>query len=459
MAGIDRQSIGTPELDWVTQQNLANPTFDLDYEKIERFRVECWSLRSKVRDLRRDLREKEGDKSRADDKLIQRMSMEVFGLSPSRNAAAQDGKSIAEFMEECRNARDVYGPLEDECNLLEDQLSAQEFELTKLEKQFNRRWRQPPRVETTIPTLAAPQSSSPKAPTTPDIEEIPQDHPLVNEFESRLGDLDILKERLIDLEEERDILAEERDSRERVGISLATEDQNWLNNSQRLLDHLHESIPTTQADVDRLKMECLSRGLLDENGEPTDFQSRERNTFQDDEEMNSVNQMSEYTKHPILLPKPGAKHVLSRNITPESEKKSDSLGGKINSWILGQLRESPLEVNLLERTFQKHYGEIDDRWEHAVLAVWWDDGTAIAEGVRVYTSSLTTQAHLLSSHYSSESSHIESKLHNNEAQPVLLAHQVYFSPSPDHSDGTEKEDSSGLSSYLLPRAEIRWNQQ
>jgi len=66
---------------------------------------------------------------------------------------------------------------------------------------------------------------------------------------------------------------------------------------------------------------------------------------------------------------------------------------RINEWMLRQLRNSALDVNLLARTFQAIFGEIDDRWQIHVLTLWYNDGTMISAGsVRIYTSSMTTQA-------------------------------------------------------------------
>ena len=413
-------SLRAPAVRMGSDHNFGDPTIYREHEKIERFRIDCWSLRSRVRDMRRDLRQKEEVKSRADDKLIQRMSMEVFGLATSIAAVAGTSPSIRDLLEDCRNARGEYGPLENECNSLEDELSVREFELTKMEKDFSSRWIARGSAEGTIPFGVTPLQSSPKTSTMPDLDESPGEHPLVIKFESRLGDLDILQERLVDVEEQREILLEERKFHERFGMSLAPGDQTWLDSSQKHLDQLRESIRATEADVDQLRRECISWGLLDEDGEPTDFQSRERNTFRDDEDMSSRDQISEYSKHPLLLPKPGAKHTPFQ-INPDSETKSSSVGGRINHWILGQLRESPLEVNLLERTFEKQYGEIDDRWERAVLAVWWDDGTATEEEYRFYTSSVTTQARLPSSH-SSIPSTVDSKVHDSQSFRLILIH-------------------------------------
>jgi cell fate (sporulation/competence/biofilm development) regulator YmcA (YheA/YmcA/DUF963 family) len=443
--------------------NLEDPnsrddsTFDVKWPRIQTLRLDNWSLRSRIHEMRKMLREKQHVKSEADDRLLQRISKEEFGVLPRKVDVTGGEKNLEELMKDCRDARGEYGPLEDDCNRLEDQLSEQEFELTRLEERFYHRWQRPLITKQEGPILAAFHHRSPTNSTVLDVEEALEHHPLVTQYLSRLGDLDLLQERLVELEEEKESLEEDRDSRQRFGMSLEADDEAWLSGSQNLLDELLEKISFNEEDVKKLRQECEALGLLDENGEPTDFQSQERSTFRNEDDMNAKDQISEYVKHPILLPKPGSRPAPSNDLCTESDEESASLGERINQWILDQLRESALEVNLLARTFEGKYGEMDESWEVSVLAVWNADGTANTKGYNVYTSSMTTQAPLRSDH-SSSSSGYNSKFQGNQSYRFILAQRLRLPPSPDHSDETERGIVMGKS-LAARQGKAHWSNQ
>lgn len=99
-------------------------------------------------------------------------------------------------------------------------------------------------------------------------------------------------------------------------------------------------------------------------------------------------------------------HVRS-NIPASGHESLDgysSVGTHVNEWLLDQLRNSALGVNLLVRTFEGQFGNTDGSWEASVLATWYDDGTVDNKTlypVHSVYSSMTTQAPLLSDHSSS----------------------------------------------------------
>jgi hypothetical protein len=437
-AEIDRPPLYS-EVNLEGRNSDDDSEFENEWQRIRKLRVEIWSLRSQVHEIRGILREKQLLRSKTDDLLLQRISKEGFELFSRKGNSPGGQKTISELTEDWRNARGEYGPLEDDCNQLEDLLSEREFELTRREEHFYshrgtrfRAAKEPPL------TPAFQQTStlhSPSLAAVLEIEEAPHYDPEVTKFLSRIGDLDLLQEQLVELEEEIGALEEEKHSRQRFGLALAPEDQAWLDNSQFQVVELLEKIRISKSDVDQMRQDCLSANLINEYDEPTDFQSRERRVFQDEEEVNSEDQISEYVKHPILLLKPGVKPTLAKGWTTENEK-SSSLGDRINKWILDRLRESALEVNLLERTFERSYGKLDDSWDLAVLAVWNEDGTANMKGDHVYTSSVTTQAPPPSDD-SLEFAKQNQNFRGDRSCRFILAHR--FPPSPKRSEGTERE--------------------
>ena len=118
---------------------------------------------------------------------------------------------------------------------------------------------------------------------------------------------------------------------------------------------------------------------MDEDGEPSTFQHREQYYFSGD--VNPEGQISDFLKHPLLLLLPDEKmtpeHVVG--FEPKSNERSDITMNRINEWMLGKLFSSPLEVNLLARTFEGTVGKkTQDDWQLSVLKFWHQDGMVTA---------------------------------------------------------------------------------
>ncbi|KAL5322872.1 hypothetical protein ACEPPN_010851 [Leptodophora sp. 'Broadleaf-Isolate-01'] len=110
----------------------------------------------------------------------------------------------------------------------------------------------------------------------------PSNHPVVEAFKSRLGDLILLQKRLDDTLDERRYLMDELEVRMKHCLSLGTEKQNFLDKSGLLLSGMRKQIAILEVEVDVMKEECLARHLLDENGDPItvgDGESSKRTIF------------------------------------------------------------------------------------------------------------------------------------------------------------------------------------
>jgi hypothetical protein len=418
-----------PEVAKESRRLRSGSAAEIEWERIQKLRVENWSLRSQIREIRSNLRQMQRAKSDADDILFRRMTIQGLNLLHGLDHLPSTGqKTMKELLDDCQAARDAYGPLEDDCNRLEDQLSGQEFELDRLEEHFYTRPLEEIHVMLDRPLTPAgvddPQPYSGSA----DEEDGEFDfHPLVSRYLSRMGDLDLLQERFDDLLDEKRGLEEQRERRRQLGLTLDPEDQQWLENAQGAEDDLSEKIRMLQKDLEVMKQDCLSRGLVDEDGEPTDFPIREQHSFDGEEDMNPRDQKSEYVKYPLLLPYPGMKPTREFHYEPRPDEKSErtiispaaihtqnqtisatfmllssletwNSSSRINEWLLQRLRMSALDVNLLARTFQDMSGVITDRWQIAVLRLWYRDTTMrnADGGLRVYTDSMTTQAPAIS---------------------------------------------------------------
>lgn len=307
--------------------NTSLSELDSPWERIAELRKAIMCLRSQIRDRRAVLREKQLSKSVSDDAYLRYVSKDLLGSSQSYGSLSPQALlTLDELVRDCQNARDEYGPVEDECNVLEDRLGGPEFELAKLERQFYD-WSI---TEPGMPTLIATSGNKHEW----NFEE-PTYHPVVAEYLSKAGDFELLHENLVDLFDQKASLEEEKESRVLCGLHLSIEDQRWLDTSQMELDNLTLKINSLKQDQSGLKHECSILKLLDEDGEPKKLQSL---TFVESVSTSPPDSQSEYVKFPILCPHPGiARPDETSNITTSS----------INRWLLEQLQDSPLDGELL----------------------------------------------------------------------------------------------------------------
>jgi hypothetical protein len=163
----------------------------------------------------------------------------------------------------------------------------------------------------------------------------------------------------------------------RLHADLASDrdDQHWLDGVDTQLDELAEKIQLLEKDLEWEKKECLAMGLVDKDGKPANLRTREQLSFSYwANNVDSGHEISDLVKYPVLLPRPGTNP--RRNYEPMPKERLDTTRGRINQWILNQLRSSLLEVNLLTRTFEAWAGETTlrkDDWQAAVLKFWYED--------------------------------------------------------------------------------------
>jgi hypothetical protein len=211
-----------------------------------------------------------------------------------------------------------------------------------------------------------------------------------------------------------------------------------------------------EIEVEELKQECLTKNLIDEDGEPTDIRAQEQEIFEKEDELVSGSQISEYSKYPILLPQRGVKQEETSEYDPNPGEKSFTVAGRINTWLLDRLRSSPLDVGLLARTYEGKGGDPSDCWQISVLRLWYEDGTITgATGFQVYTSSMTTRARRRSESSTNPSGIFGAEITNHHY------HLFIRSSLRQHSDGSDSTEVAGaiLSSPASPRGNFSWNSQ
>ncbi|KAH8591811.1 hypothetical protein B0O99DRAFT_744249 [Bisporella sp. PMI_857] len=346
---------------------------DNEWLRIQELRRSTWSLRSRVQEMRKILREKQYVKSAADDRCIRYMREQALALSTEQHTGLQFSVSSIGLLEDCQKARDDYGPLEDDCNQLEDELSRNEYELTKCEESFFQK-----RIQPGFSIINTQQSSVRPSSSDTSLSDVSDStynyHPLVSTYLSKLGDIDILQERLAEKIEERLILEDGKESKQLVGLDLGVDDQAWLNDSEFNETKLRKQIAETEKEADILKEECIMKGLMDADGNPTSFQTQEKYALPQD--LDAGSEASDYVKYPLLLSKPGQPDISFHELAPSSQDITSSAGDHINHWLLHKLRLSPLDVNLLASISDKLLSYITgEEWQTCVLKLWYQDDT------------------------------------------------------------------------------------
>ncbi|ESZ94920.1 hypothetical protein SBOR_4712 [Sclerotinia borealis F-4128] len=371
---INPQPFSIQLTDFNRKINSDQESLQAEMGYIHSMRLNIWSLRSKIHEARIMLREKQEIKSKADDQYMIRLNEHEFNTD-----VREPRLSISDLRNFCRDVRDEYGPMEDECNDLENQLSSEEFQLTKREHQFYSRWHFPsePEVHTTNP-YSEDHVYFPYAGF--DIEETKKPyHPLVANYLSKLGDLDLLKEDIQDVTDEKMGLEQQKETREAYNLTLDSESQSWLDKFDEMISAIFEDLHRTKAEVAVLREECDAHGLLDPDGEPKDLQNLVQFQFQHEEDLNANGNISEYVKFPLLLPFPcsmGNKNEIHDRCS-NPDQSSDASNGRVNEWMLRILRSSPLHVRLLaacHSTFRE-VTDGDRGWQLQVLARWYMDET------------------------------------------------------------------------------------
>jgi hypothetical protein len=128
-----------------TTFNASSKTIEIQLyallQRIRRLGETVWGLRSKVQKQRVILRSKQYAAAAAVDQYMRLARLKESGADERNVLVSSKGRTLQELFQDCVMMRAEYGPLEDDCNALEDQLGSQEYELTRLEENFVRRLR------------------------------------------------------------------------------------------------------------------------------------------------------------------------------------------------------------------------------------------------------------------------------------------------------------------------------
>jgi len=367
-----------------------------EWRKLPLLISKALKLRSRLRNKRLDLQEKQSIKSAADEAFMRhvresRVSPTAATASNSILANALDVDSLYSAMQ---NARDDCGECEYEYSELEELLDETEFQLAKTERHLRgTKLSELPESEIAESTMKRSDSITSSAPDS--LLGISSGHaedydPLQAEFLSRLGDLDLAKERYDNLGLERDRLLSRQATWLPVGLDLHDDEKLFLSGFQNDEVTIQKEIAKIEADLDRLKEQCLMAGLdistdntWSEQGSGEEDDPRRSNEGEEVLEtgggdiIQETTARSSYSTFPLILPSPLALLAISKIKIPFdnliTEFDENNKGDRICRWLLHKLRASPMEVELLVRVFLQIVRLLSfQQWKTDILQYQWN---------------------------------------------------------------------------------------
>jgi hypothetical protein len=326
--------------------------------RLHRLRWRSLKTRALVSEKRTELSQLRSEMSDADAEFIK--------LSRERLIhGSHDDSALLASLKKLQDTRDTYGPVEEAYNTLEEQLDREEYELAELEKKM---------IKNGVPILESndsdleSQSISSDEGDSENLDIITeQQNPLYKEYMSRLGDANLLHEAYSHLLSEHDILLQALEASQRYGRELPAEDQTTLAKFYAKDTKMSEELRKIDADVGRLRLECIRNGLLaEEEGDENDILRTSDGVVGPEQ--------AEYNKYPRLLERPGEGEDEKSSKALLSEFKSGDTGDRITRWLLHKLRSSCSEVELLKRFTPGLDHTVDtDKWQEEVLYFWYID--------------------------------------------------------------------------------------
>ncbi|KAF7863098.1 hypothetical protein EAF04_007181 [Stromatinia cepivora] len=307
------------------------------------------ALRFKLQNKRRELRILQREKSLADDAYFKQVKMREFHMPFPR--AWWSEKTIAELLNDSQKARDEYGPIEDEYIQMENDLDSQEWELSQQEKQFYSQLQDPSRV---FRMPIEPRDAS-------ELQDEPkhfEQHPLVDAYLMKLGELDILHDYYDDILDDKLDLEEQLAVRKRFNMTLMPENQQWLDSSQSRLDDLASKIQVAETEERELRQQCLSLGLIDENGKPTEPSIQEQHGLSTGAAPKTLEDPREFVQTlPLLPPEPSDMEIGIKAL--DSDHNYSARNERFDRWSLEKLQVSLVEINIYANCFE-NYDDLTD---------------------------------------------------------------------------------------------------
>jgi hypothetical protein len=283
-------------------------------------------------------------------------------------------------------ARKEYGSLEDSYNAHEERLDREEYNITRIQKRILSGVSLAGDGDNDVSSLSDSSEEG-----SEDLEDMQMpNHPLYEEYLSRLGDLNLCHEEHFNLVVEYDTLLEQQEIREGHVELLHPQTEIVLAKFPAAEAKILERVREIEADVERLRRECIQEGLLGEG--------RDEEVVSEDEESDILKspdgspnfERSEYQKYSLLLEQPDHKGSEEWSKTLITRFKQDDVGDRITRWLLHKLRSSCSEVELLARYAEGLGPTVDtEKWQEEVLYFWFIDDANLPASAYQHEPTLT----------------------------------------------------------------------
>jgi len=268
-----------------TDDSEGHPGLDeTDEGRIHSLRTKALKLRARIRSGRRELLAKQRAKSLADEAFMKyiREYRPVPPAVPSNSLDSPISTSGNPVLEAhyiaMQTARNDYGPVEDEYNLLEEELDEIDYELATLEASSTEKGAK--RNYDHVPNQASKRPPSPES-FFGLSDALEKSHPLKAELLSRLGDLDLAKERQQNLQHEREQLLAVQESRSSLGLDVSEYEKNFLADFPAVEAALRGEIGELEEDIEQIRSKCLEEGVDTSDSNSGSYEGSSRSTSEE----------------------------------------------------------------------------------------------------------------------------------------------------------------------------------
>lgn len=286
--------------------------------------------RSQLRELRMELGFKREDEVAMRAAFMKKLNaFFVQGGQDAQSTLAQDYERLQSLTEE-------YLELERSYHAAEDELGGQEYELLLAMEQASGLLERASAGVEDDADYGMEDFHEENSMHSTEIQ--PPMAPSMIEYLQRLSDIEILQERLCDLDTEFFEISDKQETRKRFNIPMDDDSISFLSTYQGNRDHVQKEIEDTLRDVHRLRTICQDQGLI-----PHDLPD-----ITDDPGLDDLLQGEEHKPDPLKLtaaedPTP---FFEPHNTTTSSTKFDRSVF--VNKWILHQLRHSSFQIARLK---------------------------------------------------------------------------------------------------------------
>lgn len=276
-----------------TQLGLSGPEFPADVELFEngeslditqteawrevcKLRVETWSIRSKVEEDNKALRKLEQVKISTEENLLElQFKLGASFESGESKTSPEVLHTLSELRKKYSVTQNLFQLREREYHQLVDELSKSEKSLTTHEERFYLRPTKPrnrPQIREISPGRSLDEDSADLDSSSVAGSEQFSYHPLVTKYLSKLGDLELLQERIGEYIDDQITLEQEEQNQHNKGLALDSHDQNLLDNLGIKVRRTQEHKKMLEEQIKELLQQCKDEGLMDEDGEPIEVQ-------------------------------------------------------------------------------------------------------------------------------------------------------------------------------------------